>query len=73
MKVQELRELTREELQQKLEDFREEQFNLRFQKSMNQLENTNRLKVVRKTIARVMTLLNEPQAQREDRGDNAEA
>ena len=37
MKITELRELTIEELQQKLEDSREELFNLRFQKAMNRL------------------------------------
>jgi large subunit ribosomal protein L29 len=66
MKIQELRELTQDELQQKLEDFQEELFNLRFQKSMNRLENTNRLGVVKKSIARVKTLLNERDAQTEE-------
>ncbi|MCF7912870.1 MAG: 50S ribosomal protein L29 [Candidatus Cloacimonetes bacterium] len=59
MKIQELRELTMDELQQKLEDFREEMFNLRFQKSMNRLENTNRIVAVKKSIARINTLMTE--------------
>ena len=59
MKIQELRELTIDELQQKLEDFREELFNLRFQKSMNRLENTNRIVEVKKSIARINTLITE--------------
>jgi large subunit ribosomal protein L29 len=59
MKIQELRELTMDELQQKLEDFREEMFNLRFQKSMNRLENTNRIVEVKKSIARIKTLMTE--------------
>jgi len=59
MKIQELRELTVDELQQKLEDFREELFNLRFQKSMNRLENTNRIVEVKKSIARINTLITE--------------
>lgn len=59
MKTTELREFTKDELQQKLEDFREELFNLRFQKSTNRLENTNRLGEVKKDIAKVLTLLNE--------------
>ena len=59
MKIQELREFTVDELQQKLEDFREELFNLRFQKSMNRLENTNRIVEVKKSIARINTLVTE--------------
>ncbi len=59
MKIQELRELTQDELQQKLEDFQEEMFNLRFQKSMNRLENTNRICNVKRDIARINTLLSE--------------
>jgi len=59
MNVKELRELTLEEIEQKLEDFREELFNLRFQKSMNRLENTNRLKAVKKSIAQIKTIMTE--------------
>lgn len=59
MKANELRELTVEELKQKLEDFREELFNLRFQKSTNRLENTNRINEVKKNIARILTLIQE--------------
>jgi len=59
MKIQELRDLTMDELQQKLEDFREEMFNLRFQKSMNRLENTNRIVEVKKSVARIKTLMTE--------------
>jgi len=62
MKSTELRELTVDELHQKLEDFREELFNLRFQKSANRLENTNRLGKVKRTIARIHTILTEEQA-----------
>ena len=62
MKSTELRELTVDELHQKLEDFREELFNLRFRKSANRLENTNRLGDVKRTIARIHTILTEEQA-----------
>ena len=61
MKMMELRELTNEELQQKYEDFREELFNLRFQKAMNRLENPLRVKDVRRDIARIKTLITERQ------------
>lgn len=59
MKTTELRELTKEELQQKLADFREELFNLRFQKALNQLENQNRVKDVKRDVARIKTILTE--------------
>jgi large subunit ribosomal protein L29 len=65
MKANELRDLARDELQHKLEDFREELFNLRFQKSTNRLDNTNRIGEVKKNIARIMTLLNEDKAKAE--------
>lgn len=59
MKISELRDLTNEEIAKKLEDNQEELFNLRFQKSMNRLENGNKLKDVKKDIARMKTLLTE--------------
>lgn len=59
MKIIELRELTKEELQQKLNDFSEEMFNLQVQKATNRLENPMRIKVVRKDIAQIKTLLTE--------------
>jgi len=57
MKMLELRELTQDELQQKLLDLKEELFNLRFQQSMNRLENPMRLGDVKKDVARIKTLL----------------
>lgn len=57
MKAAELRDLTVEDLNKKLEDFKEELFNLRIQKVRNRLENTSRIRVVRRDIARVLTLL----------------
>ena len=62
MKASELRELSRTELEQKLDDLKSELFNLRFQHTVNQLDNPLRLKAVRKDIARVMTLLGEKNA-----------
>ena len=59
MKASELRELTAEELQQKLKDLKEELFNLRFHLAINQLENPTRIKAVKKDIARVSTVLRE--------------
>jgi len=55
----ELRELTNEELTEKLREAKEELFNLRFQMATGQLDNNRRLRVVRREIARAYTVLNE--------------
>lgn len=57
MKASELLDLTVEELNKKLEDFKEELFNLRIQKVRNRLENTSRIRFIRRDIARVLTIL----------------
>ncbi len=57
MKASELLELNVEELNKKLEDFKEELFNLRIQKVRNRLENTSRIRFIRRDIARVLTIL----------------
>ena len=59
MKVKEIRELSDEELQDKLKELKEELFNLRFQLATGQLENRMRIKEVRRGIARVKTILRE--------------
>ena len=59
MKAAELRELSVAELEQKLVDLKSELFNLRFQHTVNQLENPLRLVAVRKDIARVKTIIGE--------------
>lgn len=59
MKGRELRELTREELLKKKKDAKEELFNLRFQHSTGQLENTARLKLLKRDVARIETVLQE--------------
>jgi len=48
-----------DELNAELTKLKKEQFNLRFQRANGQLEKTNRVRVVRKDIARIMTVLNE--------------
>ncbi|MDX2642412.1 50S ribosomal protein L29 [Streptomyces sp. NBC_00510] len=58
-KATELRQLGDEELVGKLREAKEELFNLRFQAATGQLENNSRLKVVRKDIARIYTLMRE--------------
>ena len=57
MNARELKELTAEELLKREKDLKEEIFNLRFQHSTGQLNNTARLKQVKKDIARVETTL----------------
>ena len=55
MKPQEIRELSAEELDKKLSESREELFNLRFQMATSQLDNTARVRIVKKDIARLLT------------------
>ena len=57
MKVSPLREMSRDELQQKLKELREASFNLKFQHATGQLENTAQLGKTRKSIAQVLTIL----------------
>ena len=57
--VGELRELTDEELTERLRESKEELFNLRFQMATGQLNNNRRLRTVRQAIARVYTVLRE--------------
>jgi len=59
MKANEIREMTAVELNAKLDDLKKELFNLRFQLSINQLDNPMRIKAVKKDIARVMTVIRE--------------
>ncbi|MBP1970870.1 large subunit ribosomal protein L29 [Virgibacillus natechei] len=56
MKANEIRELTTAEIEQKVQTLKEELFNLRFQLATGQLENTARLREVRKSIARMKTV-----------------
>ena len=59
MKAAELREMSAAELTKKLGELKEELFNLRFQHAINQLENPGRIDIVKKDIARVLTVLAE--------------
>ena len=62
MKSKELRDLSPEELQTKEKEFREEEFKLRFRHATGQLEKTDRLRKLRKDIARVKTIIREKEA-----------
>lgn len=59
MTVQEIRELDNAALLEKVEEYKRELFGLRFQQATGQLENTARIRTVRKSIARIKTIIRE--------------
>ena len=63
MKTSEIKEMTLVEMQNKLADLREELFNLRFQHTVNQLDNPMRIKAVKKDIARIMTFISQRESE----------
>jgi large subunit ribosomal protein L29 len=74
MNATEMRDLTYEELTEKLDEGKEELFNLRFQMATNQLDNTARLRQVRREVARIATVMREQEiaaweAQQEEQAD----
>ena len=62
MDAKELREKSPDQLRDELTNLKKEAFNLRFQQATNQLENTARMRQVRRDAARVKTILNEKAA-----------
>ncbi len=63
MKIQEIREFTATELEQKLAGLKDELFNLRFQIATGQLDNSMRIREVKKSIARIKTVQSQKQLQ----------
>ncbi len=61
MKAAELRQLSESELHVRLDEAKEEMFNLRFQRESGQLEDMSRLRAMRRNIARILTVLRERQ------------
>ena len=59
MKINEIRDLTEMELNQKLDELKAELFNLRFQHATNQLDNPKVITDVKRTIAQIKTILRE--------------
>jgi len=57
MKVNEIRNLTTEEINKKIEEIKEELFNLRFQQASGNLEKPSRIRELRRTVARLKTVL----------------
>ena len=64
MNATEARDLTADELKDRLLQLKREQFNLRFQKASGQLEKTTRIGEVRRDIARIKTILGEKAAKK---------
>ena len=62
IKPVDLRAMTGDQLEDKLLELKKEQFNLRFQQASGQLENTARVRVVRRDLAKVKTVLREKSA-----------
>lgn len=72
MQAYEIHQLSVEELQQRLDDAREELFNLRFQWGSGQLRDSNRLTQVKRDIARMMTILRERELGWEEESESEE-
>ena len=70
--IKELRSETTKDLKTKLNDYRKESLNLRFQKTSGQLENTARICKVKKEIARIKTVLNEEKNKESKKASNKE-
>ena len=62
-KISEIRELSNDELQTRLGDLKQESLNLRLQQVTGQLENSARIRQVRREVAQIMTVLNERHSQ----------
>ena len=63
MKAAEIRELSVEQIQAKLNDAREELMKLRFQQATGELQDTSRLRLLRRDVARLATVMTERQAE----------
>ncbi|NLL44370.1 MAG: 50S ribosomal protein L29 [Mollicutes bacterium] len=59
MKIKEIRELSNEEILKKIEEYKEELFNLRFSQATGTLEKPSRIRELRKQVARMKTILRE--------------
>lgn len=64
MKASEIRQMTPEEMHRKIGDLKQELFNLRFQREINQIENFSKLKETRRDIARLKTILRQIELQK---------
>ena len=62
MKIGDVRAMSADQLEDEILKLKKEQFNLRFQRATGQLENTSRVRVIRRDIARMKTIAREKQA-----------
>ncbi|HEY5669334.1 MAG TPA: 50S ribosomal protein L29 [Anaerolineales bacterium] len=69
MKPEEIRALSTEDIQARLDDAKEELMKLRFQLAMGGLNDYTRLRYTRKSVARLMTILNERQFTAQEEGE----
>ena len=67
MKVRDIRSIETKDLLVKVEEFKKELFSLRFQQATGQLENTARIKEVRKSIAKIKTVIRERELEKKER------
>lgn len=65
MKPEKIRDMTDKEIEEQLKNLRKELFNLRFQLATRQLHNPARIKIVRKDIARLLTIKRERELEKE--------
>ena len=70
MKAKDIRNLTTTELEKEIKEAKEQLFNLRFQLATGQLEETANIRKVRKTIARLKTIVREREIEEEKAADN---
>jgi large subunit ribosomal protein L29 len=73
MRASDIREQTQQELEEKLDDVKKSLFNLKFQKAIGQLENTQVIRNLRKDIAKIETVLHEKRFDAGDRTENKKA
>ena len=59
MKINEIRDLSAQEINDKIQDLKKELFNLRFQHAINQLDNPQKIVEAKKTIAQILTIMTE--------------
>ena len=59
MKINEIRELSMDQLNTQVKELKQELFNLKFQKTLGQLQNTTKIRQVKRNIARIKTIITE--------------
>ena len=70
MKAKDIRNLTTTEIEKEIKEAKEQVFNLRFQLATGQLEETSNIRKVKKTIARLKTIVREREIEEEKAADN---